>query len=98
MFFLPEAHTDFIFALIGEELGLIGALGVLGAVRAARGARLPRRRSPSRSLRASARLRPHVAASSSRRCVNIGVVVGLLPTKGLPLPFLSYGGSALVVT
>ena len=92
----PYAHTDFIFAIIGEELGLIGALTVLGlfvalgyfGVRAA--------------LRAPDRFGMLLAAGITtwfvlQAFVNIGAVVGLLPITGVPLPFVSYGGSSLVV-
>lgn len=96
MSFLPEAHTDFIFAVIGEETGLIGTLGVL-ALFALLGAR---------GLRVAAR-HPHpFGALLALGCtfllvgqavLNMAVVLGLLPTKGLPLPFISYGGSALIM-
>lgn len=95
MFFLPEAHTDFIFALIGEELGLCGALLVLAlfAVIAARGFRIASRHpDPFASLLAFGLTLVVVLGA----VVNVGVVVGLLPTKGLPLPFVSYGGSAML--
>jgi cell division protein FtsW len=95
MFFLPEAHTDFMFALVGEELGLVGALvvlilfGILGW----RGFRIALRHpDPFASMLAFGITLVIVLAA----VVNVGVVVGLLPTKGLALPFLSYGGSALI--
>ena len=95
MLFLPEAHTDFIFALVGEELGLIGALVVLAlfAVVAVRGFRIAARHpDPFASLLAFGLTAVLVLSA----VVNMGVVLGMLPTKGLPLPFLSYGGSALL--
>lgn len=97
MAFLPEAHTDFIFALVGEELGLIGALVVLTlfVVVAVRGFRVAARHPDSFASLLAFGLTAVLVLSA---VVNIGVVVGLLPTKGLPLPFLSYGGSALLVT
>ena len=97
MAFLPEAHTDFIFALVGEELGLIGALVVLGlfAVVAVRGFRVAARHPDSFASLLAFGLTAVLILSA---VVNIGVVLGLLPTKGLPLPFLSYGGSAIMVT
>lgn len=97
MAFLPEAHTDFIFALVGEELGLIGALIVLAlfVVVAVRGFRVAARHPDSFASLLAFGLTAVLILSA---VVNIGVVVGLLPTKGLPLPFLSYGGSALLVT
>ena len=97
MLFLPEAHTDFIFALVGEELGLIGALVVLGlfAVVAVRGFRVAARHPDSFASLLAFGLTAVLILSA---VVNVGVVLGMLPTKGLPLPFLSYGGSALLAT
>lgn len=96
MLFLPAAHTDFIFAVICEELGLLGALGVLVAFAALLW----------RGLRA-ARLAPdgfgrYLAAGVTamivwQAMINIGVVLAMLPTKGLPLPYVSYGGTALIM-
>jgi cell division protein FtsW len=97
MSFLPAAHTDFIFALIGEELGLCGALAVLTlfAVVGMRGFRVALRHpDPFASLLALG----ITLVILSEAVVNVGVVLGLLPTKGLALPFLSYGGSALIGT
>ena len=94
-FFLPEVHTDFIFALIGEEIGLVGALLVLAlfAVVAFRGLRVAMRHpDPFGSMLAFG----ITASLLVGAIVNLGVVLGLLPTKGLPLPFLSYGGTATV--
>lgn len=97
LFYLPEAHTDFIFAIIGEELGFIGAAAVvvLFAVLVWRGLRI--------GVRAADPFGTYLALGitvlvATQTLVNLGVVTGLLPTKGLPLPFLSFGGSALVVT
>jgi cell division protein FtsW len=97
LFYLPEAHTDFIFAIIGEETGFIGALVVLGlfVVLVWRGLRI--------GLRAPDPFGAYLALGitvllATQTIVNLGVVSGLLPTKGLPLPFISFGGSALVVT
>ena len=97
MLFLPEAHTDFIFALVGEELGLIGAVVVLllFAVVAVRGFRVAARHSDSFASLLAFGLTAVLVLSA---VVNVGVVLGMLPTKGLPLPFLSYGGSALLAT
>jgi cell division protein FtsW len=97
MFFLPAAHTDFIFALIGEELGLCGALAVLAlfAVVGMRGFRVALRHpDPFASMLALG----ITLVILLEAVVNVGVVLGLLPTKGLALPFLSYGGSALIGT
>ena len=97
LFFLPEAHTDFIFALIGEELGLWGALlvlvlfGILGM----RGFRVASRHPDPFASALAFGLTLVILLEA---VVNVGVVVGLLPTKGLALPVLSYGGSALIGT
>jgi cell division protein FtsW len=93
--FLPAAHTDFIFAIIGEELGLFGSLGVLllfGAF-AYLGVRT--------ALRAPDRFGFLLAGGVTawvlgQAVINIGAVVGLLPITGVPLPFVSSGGSSLV--
>jgi cell division protein FtsW len=96
LFYLPEAHTDFIFAVICEELGFIGAIVVLGLF-AAYG---------WRGLRAAfsapdgfGRLLAVgiTALVLSQALFNFAVVLGLVPTKGIPLPFVSYGGSSLLV-
>lgn len=95
MLFLPEAHTDFMFALVGEELGLIGALSVLFlfAVFAFRGYRVAARHPDSFGSLLAFGLTSVITLSA---VVNVGVALGMLPTKGLALPFLSYGGSALL--
>src|SRR5438445_490278 len=97
LFYLPESHTDFIFAIIGEELGLVGALTIvtLFVVLIWRGLRI--------GLRAPDPFGGYLALGitvliATQTLVNLGVVTGLLPTKGLPLPFISFGGSALLVT
>jgi cell division protein FtsW len=96
LFFLPEPQTDFIFAVVGEELGLIGTLAIVAvfAVILVRG------------LRASAGCKDDFGRLLAigltvmivgQALVNMSVVLGLLPTKGIPLPFVSYGGSSLLV-
>ena len=97
LFYLPEAHTDFIFAIVGEELGFIGASAVVLLFVALiwRGLRI--------GLRAADPFGAYLALGitvlvATQTLVNLGVVTGLLPTKGLPLPYLSFGGSALLVT
>lgn len=97
LFFLPEAHTDFVFAIIGEELGLIGISLVLVAfgVFVWRGLRI--------AARAKTPFEGYLALGLTAlvgipALFNAGVATGLLPTKGLSLPFISYGGSNLVVT
>jgi cell division protein FtsW len=95
MFYLPEAHTDFIFSVVGEELGLAGALLVLGLFAAVgiRGFRIALRHpDPFGRLLAFGL----TASLVLQAVVNVGVVLGCLPTKGLALPFVSYGGSAMV--
>ena len=94
---LPEGHNDFIFAIIGEELGVVGCLVVLGlfAVLAYTGLRIARR-VPDRFRRLTAA--GIVTWLVGQTVINVGGVVGLLPITGLPLPFISAGGSALVVT
>ena len=94
---LPEAHTDFIFAIIGEELGLVGTLGVIGGfvLLAWRGVRT--------SLRAPDTFGALVAGGiTAWICVqaflNIAAVTNVVPTTGVPLPFISYGGSSLAMT
>ena len=93
--FLPDAHTDFIFAIIGEELGLIGALVVVALFVAlcVLGARA--------ALLAPDRFGMLLAAGVTvwfgvQAFVNIGAVIGILPITGVPLPFVSYGGSSLL--
>lgn len=95
--FLPEAHTDMIFAVIGEELGLIGTLTVLSlfVAFAVLGIRT--------ALRAPDRFGMLVAAGVTvwivaQAAVNIGGVIGMLPVSGIPLPFVSFGGSSLLFT
>jgi len=96
LFFLPEAHTDFIFAILAEELGLVGVLFVLCAFALFvwRGFHIAvHARSPFDSYLAVG-LTSIVGVPA---VFNVGVATGLLPTKGLPLPLISYGGSNLVV-
>ncbi len=95
--FLPAAHTDFIFAIIGEELGLFGCALVVGLflVLAYLGVRA--------ALRAPDRFGMIIAGGITawivgQAVINIGAVVGLLPVSGVPLPFVSFGGTALVFT
>jgi cell division protein FtsW len=97
MFFLPFAHSDFIFAVVGEELGLFGALMVVAVFgvllwRGARAAML----APDRfGMLLGLGLITGIVAQA---LFNISVVLSLVPTKGIPLPFISYGGSSLVPT
>ena len=97
LFFLPEAHTDFILAVLGEELGFIGVVFVIllyGYI-VFRGLQI--------SIRSEKNFDKYVALGVTMIFafsvfINVGMSLGLLPTKGLPLPFLSYGGSSLVCT
>jgi cell division protein FtsW len=95
LFFLPERHTDFIFAIIGEELGFVGAAAVVCAyvLLLVCGWRICRRAPDRLGLLLSAGALLSIIAQAA---VNMAVVTGLLPTKGIALPFVSYGGSALV--
>ena len=97
LFYLPEAHTDFIFAVVGEELGMIGTSAVL----------LLFTLFLWRGIRASTHAPDlfgfYIALGitmmvSVQAFINMSVVLGLMPTKGIPLPFLSYGGSSLLVS
>ncbi len=97
LFYLPEAHTDFIFSVLGEELGFVGGMIVIAlfVVLIWRGLRI--------GLRAPDLFGAYLALGitvllATQTFVNLGVVTGLLPTKGLPLPYISFGGSALIVT
>jgi len=96
LFYLPEPHTDFIYAVIGEELGLVGATAILicFCVIAWRGLRI--------SIRAEDRFGAFIALGLTTMIavqgfINISVVLGLLPTKGIPLPLVSAGGSSLLI-
>ncbi len=96
LFYLPEPHTDFIFAVIGEELGLIGVMTVvvLYAIMLMRGVRIAR----NARDRFGAFLAMGITVTIGLQvCINMGVALGLLPTKGLTLPFLSYGGTSLLI-
>ena len=99
LFYLPEAYTDFVFAIMGEELGLFGVLGVLAlfAMMVWRGL-LIARAAHVKLLYYDAYLAYGITFWLGLQVVvNIGVNVGLLPTKGLTLPFISYGGSSLLL-
>jgi cell division protein FtsW len=94
--YLPEAHTDFIAAIVGEELGFLGICGLVSAylLLVSRGIRI--------ALRATDDYGSYIAFGIStlfgiQVLVNLSVAMAIVPTKGLTLPFLSYGGSSLVV-
>jgi cell division protein FtsW len=97
MFFLPFAHSDFIFAVIGEELGLVGALAVVAvfALFLWRGVRTALLAPDRFGMLLSLGIVTSIVAQA---LFNISVVLSLVPTKGIPLPFISYGGSSLVPT
>ena len=98
LLYLPEAHTDFIYAVVGEETGLVGTLGLLAGFCII----------GWRGLRAAWRLENddfgrYLALAITMVVVvqgllNMSVVLGMMPTKGIPLPLVSYGGSSLLVT
>ncbi len=95
LFYLPEAHTDFIFAIIGEELGFLGALAIIAlfALFIWQGMRVCLNSQDAFGRALSFGVVTMIALEA---IINIGVVCGILPTKGLPLPFVSYGGTSLV--
>ncbi|MGB9454824.1 MAG: putative peptidoglycan glycosyltransferase FtsW [Bryobacteraceae bacterium] len=97
LLYLPEAHTDFIYAVVGEEMGLIGTVGLLAGFLVILW----------RGLRATLRMRDdfgrYLALGVTvvivvQGFINMSVVLGIMPTKGIPLPMISYGGSSLVST
>ncbi len=100
LFFLPEAHTDFVFAIIAEELGLIGAVILIGAfaVMIYKIFSVSRRASEQGKLFISFTSFGVAIMLAGQAFINMGVAAGLLPTKGLTLPLISYGGSSLLVT
>jgi cell division protein FtsW len=100
LFYLPEAHTDFVFAVLAEELGLIGVIGVIGLFVALvwRAFQISRM-----AARGGLMFQSYLALAFGvwiglQALVNIGVNMGVLPTKGLTLPLISYGRSSLLVT
>ncbi len=94
---LPEAHTDFILAVVGEELGLLGSLVVLVlfVLLAVAGVRIATRTTDPFARYAAAGITIWIVAQAM---INIAMVLGMLPVIGIPLPLLSYGGSSLLVT
>jgi cell division protein FtsW len=94
---LPEAHTDFIFAVIGEELGLVGTLAVIAlfGLLAYAGLRIATRTEDQFTRLAASAATGWIIVQA---VVNIGAVIGVLPITGIPLPLVSYGGSALLPT
>ncbi|GAA5317774.1 MAG: putative lipid II flippase FtsW [Candidatus Pelagadaptatus aseana] len=100
LFYLPEAHTDFIVAIIAEETGLIGVLCLLLIFAALVGRVLGIARNAFASDRLFSGLVAFavVVMFAGQAFINVGVASGLLPTKGLTMPFISYGGSSLLVS
>lgn len=97
LFYLPEPHTDFIFAVTAEELGLIGSLCVVAffAIFLVRGVKAALSTSDPHARLLATGITAMVVVQA---LMNISVVLALMPTKGIPLPFVSYGGSSLFVT
>ncbi|MBZ5596932.1 MAG: putative lipid II flippase FtsW [Acidobacteriia bacterium] len=97
LFYLPEPHTDFIFAVTAEELGLVGSLIVIAlfAIFLWRGLRTAVRTQDMFGRFLAVGITSMVVVQAF---INISVVLGMMPTKGIPLPFVSYGGSSLFVT
>jgi len=100
LFYLPEAHTDFVFAVLAEELGLVGVIGVIGLFVALVWRAILISRMASQ---AGLKFQSYLALAFGmwlglQAMVNIGVNMGVLPTKGLTLPLLSYGRSSLIVS
>ncbi len=97
MWYLPEAHTDFIFSVVGEELGLLGALAVvvLFGILTVRGLRVAWRHPTQFGRLAALGITITLVMQA---LMNMGVVLGLLPTTGLALPLVSYGGSAMLAS
>lgn len=100
LFFLPEAHTDFIFAIIAEEFGLLGSLLVLGlfAVLVSAGFVIARRAEKAEMPFGACFAYGITLLIGLQASINMAVSTGLLPTKGLTLPLVSYGGSSLMVS
>ena len=94
--YLPEANTDSIFAIIGEELGFVGSVVIIGLILAAvwRGFRIAKRAPDSFGKLLAAGIASWIAIQAG---VNLSAMVALVPLTGIPLPFISYGGSSLIV-
>jgi len=97
LLYLPEAHTDFIYAVAGEEMGLIGTAGLLAGflVILWRGLRTARRIPDDFGRYLALGVTVVIVVQGF---INMSVVLGIMPTKGIPLPMISYGGSSLVST
>ena len=97
LFYLPYPHTDFIFAILGEELGFIGGFGIIALFMLLvwRGVHIASYASDEFSSLVAIGITTLIGLQT---IVNIGVVTGMLPTKGITLPFISYGGSSLLIS
>ncbi len=97
MYYLPQAHTDFIFAVVGEEFGILGGVivVVLFCMILFRGMKIAHDEPDGFASLLAVGL---TASLSFQALINMAVVIGLIPTKGLPLPFLSYGGTAIMMS
>lgn len=97
LFYLPEAHTDFIFSVLGEEFGMIGVVAVAGLFLflVARGLKIALKTQDQFGMMLALGI---TCLLGLEAFINFGVVMGILPTKGLALPFISYGGSSLIVS
>ncbi|MDR5868360.1 putative lipid II flippase FtsW [Halomonas koreensis] len=100
LFYLPEAHTDFVFAVLAEELGLVGAFAVVGlfALLVWRAMAVGRRAELAGLAFAAYASYGIALVIGAQAFINIAVSTGMLPTKGLTLPLLSYGGSSLLIS
>ncbi len=100
LFYLPEAHTDFVFAVLAEELGLFGAIAVVGlfALLIYRAMAVGRRAELAGLAFAAYASYGIALVIGAQAFINIAVSTGMLPTKGLTLPLLSYGGSSLLIS
>jgi cell division protein FtsW len=96
LFYLPEAHTDFIYAVLCEEWGFLGGVAVLAlfGVYGWRGMRTAMKAPDDFGRLVALGI---TVLATSQALINLSVVLGLMPTKGIPLPFVSYGGSSLLV-
>jgi cell division protein FtsW len=97
MYYLPQAHTDFIFAVVGEEFGILGGVIVVAlfCMILFRGMKIAHDEPDGFASLLAVGL---TASLSLQALINMAVVIGLIPTKGLPLPFLSYGGTAIMMS
>lgn len=97
LFYLPQPHTDFIYSILGEEFGLLGTatVAILFVILVTIGFRIGRR-APDRF--SSYLVLGGISLLAMEAAINMGVCTSLLPTTGLPLPFISYGGSSMVVS